>query len=162
MELDNWLDAFDAFSDEEVNEKIEAANAEVTELQSRADALMTRAASLRVMLDARRKSRAMSQIKETSQETLPTFGDVISTRSSNGTSQAILDLMRTDEDSNWPISRILQGLEFNERLPTSKDPRRAVDATLHRLASVTGELNRVGRGVYRLSPSTLNEKIEKE
>jgi hypothetical protein len=67
--------------------------------------------------------------------------------------------MRTAPDAEWPIAEILSGLDAGGQLPTSKDPRRAVDATLHRLSRVTNELERTGRGMYRLAPSVLNEQI---
>jgi hypothetical protein len=160
MNLDEWLDAFGAFSEEEVNQAIEAANKEAGELQARLEALHTRRASLQVLLEARTKARESQEApRPTPHERAPTFGDVLTRRAANGTSQAILDLMRTNPGAEWSIADILEGLKERDRLPSSKDPRRAVDATLHRLTNATHELERRGRGVYRLAPSLLNQEI---
>ncbi len=164
--IDQWLAGFDAFSDESVGLTIKSAEEEAAELRERADMLLTRAASLRILLEARQKAQQQNaRVRPPAAEAKavampPTIGQVLSGRSPNGTSQAILDLMRTAPDSDWPISEILSGLAANERLPTSSDPRRAVDATLHRLTKVTQEIERKERGVYRLSKSPLNEPVE--
>jgi hypothetical protein len=157
--LDEWLDAFEEFSDAEVEAKVRDAESKAQGLQAQLDALHTRAASLRVLLDARRKLHDSRVTPGRSEAARPTVGDVVHRRSPNGTSQAILNVMRTDPHGDWPIGRILEELAARGHLPSSKDPRRAVDATLHRLTNVTEEVKRPQRGVYRLSPSPLNEEI---
>src|SRR5262245_41656410 len=125
IDIDKWLEGFDAFSDERVMLAITKAEEEARELRERSDALLTRAASFRILLDARQRNRQQNAVVEapaaaaTATVRPPTVGQVLSKRPSTGTSQAILDLMRTDPDSEWPIARILDGLVASDQLPNS-------------------------------------------
>jgi peptidoglycan hydrolase CwlO-like protein len=163
MELDQWLEAFENFPELEAKDQIQKMEEEIVRLQSEAQELQSRITALKSLISGRQLLRGLvtgafaSGATGPAGPTGPTLGSVVS-RSSIGTSQAILDLMRTSPESLWGISDILQGLEARSQLPNSQDPRRAVDATLHRLTNVTEQIERMDRGVYRL----VNSDQEKE
>jgi hypothetical protein len=59
-------------------------------------------------------------------------------------------VMHSDPERDWRVPEILAELDRRGWLPDATDARRALDATLHRLAVGTNQIDRVGRGAYRL------------
>ena len=65
-----------------------------------------------------------------------------------GTTQAALRIIVSSPEKDWAVLDLLSALETEGLQPRGSDPRRALDATLHRLFT-SGKIRRVAPGVYR-------------
>jgi hypothetical protein len=164
MSLQDWLEKIADFPEEDARAEIVRLNEEIQERFTRLNALMA-------LLQARTAVTHEGPVPVTTTTFTANVGgqvpimtipitplpisqppDAVETvsRAKQGTSAAILDVMETDPRRSWTAKEILLLLAHRGQLPGSTDPRRAVDATLHRLAAKTHQIERVARGRYRL------------
>ena len=68
-----------------------------------------------------------------------------------GTSERVLEVIRTAPERNWSLPEIIDELETRGQMPATSDPRNVLQATLHRLTRMSGHLERIGGGLYRLT-----------
>jgi hypothetical protein len=151
MDIDAWLDAAEGFPDREVVTRIEETERELRDLREKQLRLIRRLNALQSLVQTRApipgQTRFRIQAEHAASQASRARPEKI------GTSAAVLSLMREAPEDEWAILDIYRGLGERGQLPTSKDPRRALDATIHRLGNVTHQIERVGKGRYRLTPS---------
>jgi hypothetical protein len=156
MELDRWLEAFEDFPLEAAETEIERLEDRLDELRTEEVDLVRRIQALKALFVGRStfegiKNGSMSVEVGRRAKGFPASGKAIRVGPQRGeTSKAVVSVMETDPTRIWSVLDILALLERRDQLPRSGDPRRALDATLHRLATKTKDIERVGRGLYML------------
>lgn len=134
-----WLD--EALPEDEIVTRI-------TSLEARASELNREARALRLILQGRRMAFGGPAA--------PQAGAATRNGRAPGISEGVLRVLRAAPDQTASAKAIFADLELRGWLPDAKNQRKALGATLSRLAERTQQIERVGRGVYRL-----NEKEDK-
>lgn len=113
--------------------------------------------ALRMMLQARRMLEGQeADLSWLFTQTLfkaarPADRDPTQAEQRPGTSAAVLQVLASDPMRAWGAKEIFEALQTRGWLPDSQEPRKALGATLSRLTERTKQIDRVGRGLYRLS-----------
>lgn len=139
----------------ELEARLERAEADIALRQSEAQALRLMLEARRVLDRAAGEAAAMphSGLKPDNVLVLPSSG------SPPSITQAILEVMRTRPDYEWHYDEIFERLRVLGWLPNGPEKRRTMGATLSRMATKQGLLERPGpRGLYKLRAKVAHGK----
>jgi hypothetical protein len=157
--LKKWIRSLEALPEDEALEEANANREKAEKLRREADDLIREATALETLVEGRRRLAARDGlppgIVSAGGKVMASTGmrqAPIEKATTIGTSAAVLEVMATEPEREWRVLDILQALEERDRLPRSSDPRRALDATVHRLAKRTRQIEHVGPGRYKLPP----------
>lgn len=162
LSLQDWLIQIESFPEEDARVEIDRLQAEINERMAQLQALAALlAARNAVVHDAGVNTFTVTQSGVATvgapigywpglQVPLRGASEGVDAPSKLGTSAAIIAVMESDPRRQWSAKELLLALAQRRQLPGSSDPRRAVDATLHRLAEKTHQIERVARGRYRI------------
>jgi hypothetical protein len=153
----SWL--LDQLPETELKRRLEQVDAEITARIGVRDVLRTALRAREMAAEAQRRpnvpgaqfNEQLSALAESASKAAEAVF-----RTSNGSqpsgTEAIRILLSEAPQHTMTAQEIMEGLELRGWLPRSKNPRKAVGATLSRMVHRSEELEHVGFATYRLKP----------
>jgi hypothetical protein len=149
----SWIES--VLPESEIVDRISYLETRASEFSREAEALRLILQGRRLIVDGPPRVRAVESVKAYGGGVARPMRDDVTesnsaTTSRPSTSQAVLQVLSEAPGNAMSAKEIMRALEIRDWLPAAKEPRKALGATLSRLTERTGQLERIGRAVYRM------------